>query len=145
MKINRRDFMGRLMSWIGICAGWLAIRPAVSEGKSGPAWYKIGKVEEFEIGKPTLVEKGRHVEKDIPVRIQALFVIRKADGVRVLSAACTHAGCDVAWRDKGSFICPCHGAQFDAEGAVLKGPARAPLAELPSRIENGELLVMTSK
>jgi thiosulfate dehydrogenase (quinone) large subunit len=52
------------------------------------------------------------------------------------SAICTHAGCTVQYAG-GQLLCPCHGSIFDARtGAVLQGPAVAPL---PARrvIEQG--------
>jgi Rieske Fe-S protein len=51
-------------------------------------------------------------------------------GVYAMSAICTHAGC---YLDDGSgtiapgLDCPCHGSQFDGNGAVTQGPARDPL------------------
>ena len=45
------------------------------------------------------------------------------------SALCTHKGCEVEYsHDDKLFICPCHGARFDLEGKVVKGPAKTPLA-----------------
>jgi len=41
----------------------------------------------------------------------------------VVSLTCTHQGCTVAIEADGKFHCPCHGAVFDKEGRVLKGPA----------------------
>lgn len=41
----------------------------------------------------------------------------------VISLTCTHQGCTVAIEADGKFHCPCHGATFDREGRVLKGPA----------------------
>jgi Rieske Fe-S protein len=45
------------------------------------------------------------------------------------SAICTHKGCEVEYvhGDK-AFACPCHGARFDLQGNVLRGPAKRPLA-----------------
>ena len=45
------------------------------------------------------------------------------------SAICPHKGCEVEYfHDDKLFICPCHGARFDLEGKVVKGPAKTPLA-----------------
>lgn len=49
-----------------------------------------------------------------------------------VSAVCTHMGCDVAWnRAEQSWDCPCHGSRFTPGGAVINGPAVAPLAAVP--------------
>lgn len=46
-----------------------------------------------------------------------------ADTSEVVSLTCTHQGCTVAIAADGNFHCPCHGAVFNREGKVLKGPA----------------------
>lgn len=145
MNVTRRGFLARGLSFLGLVTSWRVLRPAMAEAKDTPDWYKIGKLDEFEIGKPVSVQKGRHHEKDIPVHLSRMYVLRSADGVKVISATCTHAGCDVELARNGGFECPCHGAKFDADGQVLKGPAKTPLAQLPTRVENGEILVFTTK
>ena len=40
-----------------------------------------------------------------------------------VSLTCTHQGCTLGLAADGKFHCPCHGAVFDREGRVLKGPA----------------------
>jgi Rieske Fe-S protein len=52
-------------------------------------------------------------------------------------------GCMITWLDgAGTFLCPCHGAQYDADGSVLNGVARRPLPRLWVRQEkDGSLYV----
>jgi isorenieratene synthase len=58
----------------------------------------------------------------------SVWVGRQAGAYLALSARCTHMGCVVAWTpEQDSFICPCHGGQFDRQGKVMKGPPQAPL------------------
>ncbi len=56
-------------------------------------------------------------------------VYRDADGVaHGVSLRCTHLGCLLHFNEaERSWDCPCHGSRFDVDGAVLAGPAVAPL------------------
>ncbi len=45
------------------------------------------------------------------------------EGREAISLTCTHQGCTVQLADDGKFHCPCHGAVFDREGRLEKGPA----------------------
>jgi glycine/D-amino acid oxidase-like deaminating enzyme/nitrite reductase/ring-hydroxylating ferredoxin subunit len=60
---------------------------------------------------------------------ERLAVYRDDEGhLHVLSAACTHLGCSVAWNSaENSWDCPCHGSRFDVDGEVLHGPAKTAL------------------
>jgi len=74
-----------------------------------------------------------------PARLDDATRDNAAEGVVCYSAVCTHQGCPVVdWKtENSSFICECHGSQFDPAAAakVLDGPAPSPLAMLPIAIE----------
>lgn len=57
-------------------------------------------------------------------------------GLHAVSARCTHLGCIVDFNSaERSWDCPCHGSRFGIDGAVLAGPAVAPLE--PRTVEAG--------
>ena len=72
-----------------------------------------------------------------------LWVVPDADepsGVRVLSAVCSHKGCNVAWSpEEELFACPCHKGRFAPDGAVHSGPPTAPLPRAKVRVQDGHL------
>ena len=73
------------------------------------------------------------------------IVIRESNGSLVAhSAVCTHAGCTVGYQG-GQIVCPCHGAVYDAQtGAVISGPAPAPLAARRVIEQGGEIYAVPS-
>ena len=73
---------------------------------------------------------------------KTIFVTRVSDTeLRALSGVCTHAGCIVEW-EGSRFDCPCHGSQFTATGAVMKGPAGTPLRTFTTMLEGDQLTIM---
>lgn len=63
----------------------------------------------------------------------------------VFSAKCSHLGCTVGWdKEKGEFVCPCHGGRFDETGAVISGPPPTALTRLPAEIRGGDVYVRLS-
>jgi len=70
-----------------------------------------------------------------------LYVFNEADGFYAVSSVCTHLGCNVK-RGGPGFECPCHGSQFDANGAVVHGPAPRPLAWYALSLSPREQLVV---
>ncbi len=67
------------------------------------------------------------------------IIVKLQDGsYAAYDAVCTHEGCKVGWDVQDQvMLCPCHGAAFDPNdhGAVLQGPTRTPLTELPLDID----------
>jgi Rieske Fe-S protein len=73
-------------------------------------------------------------------------VAQDANGYFAFSAICTHQGCQVNPPNAatGKSSCPCHGAQFDGNGAVLRGPARSPLPHYAVAVCGSHLYVDSS-
>lgn len=130
-------------------AGLLLLLPMAREamGDTGrvPApdassWTAIGKVNQFVKGQPQRIALASG-----PV----LYVTRLTpDTLSVVSAKCTHRGCEVGWnKDAGQFICPCHGAAFATSGKNIHGTTRRPdealpaLPLLPAVQKKGQVLV----
>jgi cytochrome b6-f complex iron-sulfur subunit len=70
-----------------------------------------------------------------------LFVYRDHEGIKAVSAICTHLGCILNKSSEG-FECPCHGSCYNRNGEVLSGPAPRDLAWYRvGRQASGELFV----
>ncbi|GGK43909.1 hypothetical protein GCM10010124_40940 [Pilimelia terevasa] len=81
---------------------------------------------------------------DIPVGggkvIDGLLVMQPKEGrFRAFDAACPHQGVQVSPPEDGTISCSGHGAQFDEQGAVTKGPAQSGLTRRKLRVRNGEI------
>ena len=76
---------------------------------------------------------------------QNVWIHAEGPELVVYSSECPHVGCNVTWKHEagkdGIFFCPCHGGEFDLAGKVLAGPPPSDLKRLPSKVENGKLLV----
>ncbi len=68
----------------------------------------------------------------------AACVGRDAKGLYAMSVLCTHQACDMSTQGSVSpsgLACDCHGSRFDVNGAVLRGPASAPLEHFAVSID----------
>lgn len=102
--------------------------PDAAHGAAPPdtsTWTVIGKAAQFVKGQPqrTALANG-----------DVLYVTRlTADTFNVVSAKCTHRGCEVGYnKDTSQFVCPCHGAAFATSGKNIHGTSRQPNEALPA-------------
>lgn len=76
-----------------------------------------------------------------------VLLARLPEGWVAVADACTHAGCPFSTDgsvEETVVVCDCHGSEFDLRtGAVLRGPAREPVAVYPVRVRDGRLEVET--
>lgn len=78
----------------------------------------------------------------------SVLIGRDAGGLYAMSALCTHQQCNL--NGKGALItggihCNCHGAEYDLNGTVTKGPAVNPLKHYQLTVEcDGNLWVNPS-
>lgn len=139
-KLKRRDFLQLVLGW---CAALFALGASAGAG----ARFMVPNV---------LYEPGRRYKAlkpdDYPdgvtfVPEPRVFVVRKGNRFRALSAVCTHVGCTVNRAAEGQgYYCPCHGSYFDERGAVTAGPAPRPMPWLfVSLSPDGRLVVDTSQ
>jgi Rieske Fe-S protein len=132
---ERRDFL-RVAVYGGIVAGaaglGLIAQFPVEVAASGAATLPLiplSSLGTLETGKPMPLEVSLARRDGWRVRTLArrVYLTRKGEGDKAesftaFSAVCPHAGCEVGMGDK-EYVCPCHNAKFDAEGAVKSGPA----------------------
>ncbi len=96
----------------------------------------LGPVSEIREGQAkTFVREGR-----------GCVLVRKKDGFVAFIAICRHADCGVNWNEKDiTFDCPCHGARFDGNGKLVKGPGTKPLSPLTVKERDGHVYVSSAQ
>lgn len=135
-KLSRRDFIKLSTHALFGLSGLLGLGGLIRyfsflPAPESPTEYDLGEAANYPAG-------SRTIRRDIPA------VIDNRDGVIVAyGLTCTHLGCIVE-EDRDGFACPCHGSLYDADGAVLQGPAQKPLKKLRVEVlENNSLKLYT--
>ncbi|MEX2181620.1 MAG: Rieske (2Fe-2S) protein [Gemmatimonadaceae bacterium] len=68
---------------------------------------------------------------DVPTLNFPIYVHRHGeDDYSAVLTRCMHRGCTVE-PTAGRLVCPCHGSEYTASGAVLKGPTERALTAYP--------------
>lgn len=150
---SRRSFLGALLAVGGIFVGALLSVPLIrfalfpllrrtTELKESP----VGVLTDFSsLSEPVLrtiqIEQVDGWRKAVSEK--AVYVTKDVEGqLRVLTSICPHLGCTVPWnKEKGQFVCPCHGATFAADGTRVSGPSLRGMDALETSIQDGQLLV----
>lgn len=116
--------------------GTPAATPSPSNSASGPSSPGQGTA----IGATSQVPVGGAASFTDPADGQPAYVVQPAPGTfKAFSAVCTHAGCTVQFQQR-TFFCPCHASTFDGTtGAVVSGPAPAPLPSIPITVSGGTI------
>ncbi|MBR8840925.1 MAG: Rieske 2Fe-2S domain-containing protein [Stigonema ocellatum SAG 48.90 = DSM 106950] len=91
----------------------------------------------------------------IPVKVKGLpdssvdyLVINTGPEIAkyAINPTCTHLGCTVNWHpEKNSFICPCHGSEYDNLGRVVHGPARRSLPLITIVVKQNQVRLVNQK
>jgi Rieske Fe-S protein len=124
--------------------GAFALRP--SSGARSDRWVRAGALLDLKpnVPVPRVITVARNDGWYRERARQTIFLVWDGDkSVHVLSATCTHLGCQVRWDiDTKKFRCPCHGGVFDAQGNVVSGPPPRPLDRVEARIDESATNVL---
>jgi Rieske Fe-S protein len=105
--------------------------PDRNRRRAAPRGIVLGAAREIPVGGGTIFTAARVVVTQ-PARGQ----------YRAFSAVCTHVGCVLNQVTGGTINCPCHGSRFTiTNGAVVAGPAPAPLPKKQIKIVDGAIVL----
>ncbi|MDB9540755.1 ubiquinol-cytochrome c reductase iron-sulfur subunit [Anabaenopsis tanganyikae CS-531] len=132
--MKRRDFI----NWVGLStiASSLPVAIAACASKKvSRDWQTVGTVTDLDKDGQLLVQKS-------PTFNVLVVGTSVSENLIAVDPTCTHSGCTVTWDGKGNkFACRCHGAEYNTNGQVRRGPAREPLKTYSAKIENNSVLV----
>jgi Rieske Fe-S protein len=91
---------------------------------------------------PDLASHGAASVDDDAALVHVWIVALGGDCYRAIWKICTHGACELGFNDTARRLeCPCHGARFGLDGAVLNGPATAPVRVLAVQRSGDSLFV----
>ncbi len=154
----RRNFLAFCTSILATFLGLMIVVPGLGyfiaplHGRSGrakgePGFQPVGPIDSWPVGQWTLVsfEVVNQDGWEKATSRRSVWVRHNAGptpDATVLSPICPHLGCPIGWQsDRSSFVCPCHGGVFDADGQNVAGPPPRPMDRLETRVEGGQLFV----
>ena len=131
--MKRRNFIRKSAVSLALLAGVVAVAsylrqffPRLAGGKRR---ILLGNTAHFPVDTYTFLDEHN------------LFVYRDHEGVKAVSAVCTHLGC-ILEKSIDGFECPCHGSCYNDQGEVLSGPAPRDLSWYRvSRAADGKVVI----
>jgi menaquinol-cytochrome c reductase iron-sulfur subunit len=148
-EISRRRFFEKLsIALVGLCTAIVGV-PLIGFivapffRKVPEKWVKIGKPDDFQIGKTvavTVIDPSPLPWAGVTAKSAVWLRRVSEDSFIAFSANCMHLGCPVRWlEDADLFMCPCHGGVYYSDGNVAAGPPPRPLFRYDVRVANGEV------
>lgn len=152
-QMSRREFVSIVTASVGTVIGATIGIPAIGylvspalQITTAESWITVGPLANYPAGVPTLFNFNRTTINGWvqTVNSYGVYIVKHEDGsVLALSNKCTHLGCRVNWKpEENAYICPCHNAYFDINGAIVKGPQPRPLDKYETKIENDVLSIL---
>jgi cytochrome b6-f complex iron-sulfur subunit len=144
---DRREFCKRLAS-AAACTGGLALLPGCSGNDSIPGSPLAALTGAITNGKLTLsIADGSPLASPGGMALvtspAGIFLVTRTSATAFLAvtAQCTHQACVVSNGTGTSYVCPCHGSEFDTSGRVIVGPASAPLQQFQTQFASNVLTI----
>lgn len=134
---TRRQILGAAVATLALPV----LKPSESRANNAPKPNAEGWVD-TSIEPAAFKDKTFLTVADVPV-----ILVRVDKKIVALTNICTHKACSVkpSRKKEGVLYCPCHSAEFDATGAVLKGPAEKPLSHQAIRLTDKTIHVNLTK
>ncbi len=140
---DRRSFLARGVSLLGLGAAWATLSSLLGGCESDVVKSSDIAVRLDVSADPELASVGGAVKKTFDAHNggRPVLVIRTGEeSFLVLSTVCTHLACEVNLPGvrNSEIFCECHESIFSkTSGAVLQGPATAPLTRYESSLHEG--------
>ena len=147
---DRREFCKQLTT-MAACTGGFALISACSGGNS--ANTSFGSALPTVTGTVTNGQLTVQIGASSPLASSGgmalvtspadMFLVSRTGATTFLAvtAQCTHQACVVSNATASTYVCPCHGSEFDTSGRVVVGPASAPLRQFATSFSNNVLTI----
>jgi len=137
-QLNRRDFVA--VACAACLCGLSSSSPLLADDSSNAPTTVPSMTLDVGAKSDYAVDGVTSTWSKMPIRVS---VVRNDGKIYASTTLCTHRGGTLAWNNtQDMYVCPRHGATFDIDGNVTKGPARLPLVRYGISVDaNNHLIV----